>query len=55
MDKKVDENVRDRILTILELVDQFKELYNKQKNIDDMEHNKIARKKNGNGRNKDKI
>lgn len=29
MDKKVDETVRDRILTILGLVDQFKELYNK--------------------------
>jgi hypothetical protein len=32
MDKKVDDTVRDRILVILNLVDQFKQIYNKEKN-----------------------
>jgi hypothetical protein len=43
MDKKVDENVRDRIMAILNLVSQFKKMYSKGKNNSETEQGKKRR------------
>lgn len=34
MDKKIDDGLKDRISIILKLVDQFKQLYSKDKQFD---------------------
>ncbi len=34
MNNKVDDTVRDRILIILNLVEQFKQIYNKEKSME---------------------